>query len=1105
MHIAAMPGCRKWPGVLAMLAVALTVRAATFDELAQQGEEAMKNNNLKRAIECFEKIVTEGKSYEHVMSIKFDLAWAYYLAERYKEASPLFEELSGNRAPDEDMKQQALLFWAESTGRHAAGLDGGEREKLLKKAVELHTRFQKDFPKNPNIPESYYGRAYAYHLLGDQDNAAKDLLTEIQQYPNAITVKDAQYLLASVYARMGKNKIKAGDRPGAQKHLDDARKLFAELAKGEVNLAIANDAAFSMAETWYSVELYPEAIRYYREVRSRDDVLKSLRREKEKIQVQLSRAAAQGAAGNLDVKPFKKQLDRIDAQLGRVRETTDLMISGYFRIAECFYHARMLEETRLVCRHLANFTKGEQQQQALYFLISMYIEEKRPADAQRELEAFQALFGRQIPIAKDAALYIGKLYTEQNQFALALDLFSQSIDDFPDNPRVEDAWYMKLSSAYTLTRYDDVSETADLYLKKLPKGKYAANARYLKAMAAAMTGNWDEGLSVIGALIKDFPKGTEEFKDIEGAWYQNIWMLNQKLSALIANQAPPIDKAVSAFGVNAAKLLQDKKIRATFEAPAPNNLPALKEKVDLLQRQVKDLKAKKLKVAGELADEADIITAQADALFKETDDLCGRAVELGKKFLEQHKGGKLGPQMALQTAAALTTAGKAEESRAVLQSIAKDFPDSDVAPLALYQIAIDFFRKQDYAAMAPSLENLVQAFPKHYLVSDAKYWLGFIALQNSRFDDAVKFFTESRTLSPTNQLAPECFLLTAQTLKAKADAMGLPTVLPAEKKEIYKATLLDMASIYEQLLVKHPSSGQALKAVSGMADALYPLVKYQMLSDPEAADWFAKAQGRAPDNAVLKAQLQFSYGSLLMKSNEKNKALAAFKEALKTAPNARQDYSILGDYAEALKEANALDDAEAIYGKIQADYADEVRALAPALLGLADIKFLKNDFEAAGELYNKVLNDYDWYEDGKRGRVKLAAIYENKKEYKKALEMFTAVWNTERLPAAKLGAMLGVARCQLAQAGGNKDTLKKVLDIAEKIIVLYEAYPESVAEALWLKGQALEAMGDSGKAVTDAYEPLTAKFKNYKWAKPAEERIKKLPKPVPPLAPAPAK
>ena len=247
-------------------AAALTSHGQSFDELAAAGEDAAKAGRYPEAIRLYEKIVAEGKTYENIMFVKFELGWAYYLVGSFEKAIPLFNDLSGIRSPSEGMKQQSIFLMAECHARMAENLPEGtpERKKNIEESLKLHTQFQKDYPKSPYIPQSLYGRAFAYYLGGQLDKAEADLKTVITDHRTSSTVIDAYYLLASVFSQQGLTLVKK-QRDAAKPFLAKARELFNQLAKQQNNLAMANDSTFALAETCVLSRFYLEAIQYFRE------------------------------------------------------------------------------------------------------------------------------------------------------------------------------------------------------------------------------------------------------------------------------------------------------------------------------------------------------------------------------------------------------------------------------------------------------------------------------------------------------------------------------------------------------------------------------------------------------------------------------------------------------------------------------------------------------------------------------------------------------------------------------------------------------------------------------------------------------------------------
>ena len=761
---------------------------------AQRGEKHMADGRYAAAAKALENI-TGG--YEHRSAVNFNLAWCYYLTGAHEQAIPLFAQLA-READAAEVQQQSQFLLAECQARLAEQQDAASPagKRNLAQAIEQQTRFQTAYPQSLYLPYSLSGRAYAYYLDGQMAKAEADLLTLMKNFPDHSAARDGQYLLASVYSRQALELLQAGKPAAARPLLDKAGKIFSQLAQLKGNLARANDSAFALGEIWFNAGYFAPALRYFREVRAKQDVLDDLRARISALDAQRAAEIGQG----LNAAPTRAESDRLKAQLGAVSAAPDLELASCLRIAECFFQQRRYAETRLVCQHVLPFLPEAQKPEIGFLIVNAYIEEKNAAGAARALDDFRRTFGAGQPLAEMAGLAIGQLFLKANNPRDALAPLAAHLQDYPEGRGLEDGLYLKFSAEFMLDRFAAANETAAKYLEKFPRGKYPPNALHIQALSLAGLKQWDAALAAISTLLKNYPEPTATFTAVEEAAGQRDWILSQK--------------------------------------------------------------------------------------------------ELG--------------------------------------------------------------------------------------------------------------------LNP-----------------AAAAAGGLS-----------------------------PAAGQEAAAFAAAV---------------KRCDHFLKG------NAIDKAQ-------------------AAFREALAIAPNARLPPALLADYAEALKDAGQLQEAEGIYNKIIKEYASDPSAVAPAWMGIADIKYRQNDLAGANQAFDTVLTKFPWYEPGQQNKNKLAAMLERKKQYAEAEKMYTQVWKQEKQGPARIAAMLGVARCQLARANGfrqqgNIASMKIMVQEADenvtKIIVMYEAFPDHVAEAWLIKGQLYELIENAAQARA-AYARLVKEYTNSPAAGPGAERLRTL-------------
>lgn len=994
-----------------LLAATLPVWAVDFNELAMRGEKAMNRGQYDTAIGLFEKIVQTGQTYESIYAIKFNLAWCYYQRGHYAKALPLLDDLSGARAPSKDMKEQAMFLMAECHTRLAAGQTGKEKEKErsknLQKAIELQTEYISNFSKSVNYPYAIYGRAYAYYLSEDYDKAKADLDNVLARFGNTPLGVSAQFLMASLYSQRGLDLIQAGKKTEAQAYMEKARGIFDKLSKTDINLALANDSNYSLAETWFDAEQYPQAIQYYRNVRTKADVLKDLRIRLDACNAKIASEIAKG----VDIKALQVELGRLQSQYAGVQDSPDLMITAYFRVADAFFRMKRYDEAVTICRHIMQHSKGDQYNQACFLVISGYIAQKNVDAAAAEYEEYKTKAGADMPNAERTALSLGQLYFVRNDVTNALKYFSESAEMFPNSKGAEDAVYFKAVCEFNLNLTDSLTETIEVYMEKFPKGHFLPNLLYFKAINLAGAGQYAEALQTIDELLARFPKGTDSFDSVDEAVYQK--------------------------GVYLTQLKKPQE-----------------------------------------------------------------AIRLYDDFLKRYKDSRLKPFALYQMSVAYNDAGQLDKSVAVLEQIAREYPKMDIAPQALFRIGVMFYEKNDFIRMMRAFERVTSEFPASPLNADAYFFLGYVAKEKlNEYDSAVDYLWRSLELTPAHERAPEIIFLIAQALNEKAQRMGSPIVLSEDLRVVYRQSMIESAAACETLLQNYPASDQALAGIAGISDALYALVRNRMMSSEDAKAYFTKAIARHAANPALQAQLVFSQGMYLIKNAEKEKALEAFKQAFATDPNVRLSSQMLLDYADACKEANALEEAQGIYQRVLADFASDPNALAPATYGEADILFRQGKDIEAEEGFKRVLKQFPWYEKGKQGKVMIAQTRERKKDYEAAERMYVEVATQERAPETRISATLGAVRCQLVLADqyekqGNKTKALEKFKAADgsvsRIIVMYDAYPQFVSEALWHKGQIFEMQKNYDQARLQ-YERLVKEYKQFPWAKKAEERLKALP------------
>ena len=467
------------------------------------------------------------------------------------------------------------------------------------------------------------------------------------------------------------------------------------------------------------------------------------------------------------------------------------------------------------------------------------------------------------------------------------------------------------------------------------------------------------------------------------------------------------------------------------------------------------------------------------------------AVEHFRQYLDKTEDGSLRPEMMYQLGIALQELEKYDEAAEVLKTLAKDHPENQVAPYGLYQIAVADFKNQNFEKMAESLKELVTNFPDNPIVTDA-YYFSDSAPSAKGISTTPLNISGNRLNRPDERTSPAVHARYSHRPERQSRRHGQAIRPRARPPENSQGTMLEAAT-YETLLEQYPASDQSLQAVTGIAKVIADMTDAGQFTLEEAEQYYKDALARYADNSELQAQLEFSLGVFKMNVNMQEQALASFKKAMVTDPNVRLSAELLVNYAKALMESGALDEALEVCDKIMIDYEDDERALAPATFLIAEINFRKKNFTEAKALFEEVLETYPWFEEGQHGRVKLAEIYEVNGDLQRAEEMFTEVFSQTKgeraWPPCSPWAVARLNRRKSPKGSAQYRQLKAANGNLTKLIVMFEAFDQYVSEGLYWAGIVYE-LNDDFQNAANSFGKLAKNPQS--WASKAKEHLAKI-------------
>jgi len=604
--------------------------------------------------------------------------------------------------------------------------------------------------------------------------------------------------------------------------------------------------------------------------------------------------------------------------------------------------------------------------------------------------------------------------TDQADKALT-DYLSKHAGD----PNADSISYQLATSLLERKDYAGALKQAQRSLQDFPRGKYAADAVALEAQALSNLGRQTEADQVVDQFLAAHPTSP---------------VTSQMFLTKAADESARGDFAGAAEDYR--KVMNNRSTSADLQAAAS---------------------------AGYI---------QALQSMQKYDDVLNEAKTFESKFPDS----KLLPSVKLFAALAMD---QKHDPGAVtaLQDLAKNYPQADAAPFALYYVVTIYERANNVPAMIQAANDLHTSFPDAYgLLGQAADMVSAALIKQKQFDDATALY-QPLLMAPKPEVAAGAQNKIGDVWLAAVRAMGFYQSMPLSERGDAKKTLSSAEQAYLQTLKNFPDQ---VNAVGDALEGLVNLVKLRrswgLLKDadmeaalakygdhdrqmhfalakaglvfvskdgagqyPAALDRFKKAIGSDPSMHLTRQETN-QYGQLLLAAQDYSGALKLFTDALSSAP---------------ASDSVALSDA--YYG------------LGATYLGQGELTQAKDYFEKmkalpGGSLWNPHVLDANY-------GIALADVQSGvSADLDEARQLYASLMQaTQGGVTLQAKAILGYGR--LLEKSGNaiKPTTAGPNEFAvhyyqEPHLLFGPATPELSAEGLFDAGQAYEKAGDKANA-----------------------------------------
>ncbi len=660
---------------------------------------------------------------------------------------------------------------------------------------------------------------------------------------------------------------------------------------------------------------------------------------------------------------------------------------------------------------------------ALIRIAECYVSMKEPDEARtilHRLVAHAKLTPEQQQEVDFQVLYSYVLGGQTDQANKALDDY---LSKHAGDPQADSLSYQIAAKLLDRKDYNGALQQAQRSLKDFPNGKYAADSISMEVQALTRLGRIDESNKILDDFLKANPTSPQA-------------------NSLFLSRAQNETSA----GNLAAALDDYKKVRDN-----PSASP--------------DVQAA-----------ADTGYIQTLNTMKRYDDVITEAKNFATKYPTSTK---LLPSVEL-------FAGMAMDQKhdpgavAALQAMARQYPQDDAAPFALFYIINIYERTNNVPAMIQAATDLRTAYPNAYpLLAQAADAVSTVLIKQKKFDDAVALYQPLADASKP-EVAADARNKIGSVWLAAAHALGYYQSMPLVTRGEAEKRLTSAEQAYLQTLKDFPDQ---LGAVGDAFDGLVSLAKQRrswgLLKDADLEGYLTKL-GTDLTSPDMQARLELAKAGLVFIYRDGVKqypaALDRFKKVIAANPTLTLSRQEADQFGELLLAAQDYATAQKVYGDLLNSAApnDEV-AQGDAYYGLGATALGQGNLDQAKQYFVKLKSLHGgglWHPHISDANYGIALADEQSvqpADLEEARQIYAQLMQAQGGVALQAKAILGYGRILDKSGNGIKPTSAGPNEYAvhyyqEPNLLFGPAVPEYSAEGLYDAGQVYERNGDKANA-----------------------------------------
>ncbi len=482
-----------------MWACAVLARAALPDSLVIQLTEtyttAMKAFEAGRWTEAAAGLsklvakVTDPADQAKIGPVYYTVGAAHYNAKQYPQAAAAFQ-IFLTKFPDDPRARQARLAQARAT----------YLAKQYEAAIPLFAAYE-------GVP------AMRYQSLLVQAECFKALKKDTEQMavlerlmlPDIGAAQQAEGALTLIELYFHKNET--------DKALELLNKLHARIAVVD-NVVALNLLTVKLGDELAEKKAYEQALRAYREVRTREQVLDFQTNRIAALEQRIQANQRYLRSGRLDAVQVASANQELEAAVEHARKLLavqekmpDHLPGVVLRMGRVYYDwGRKWEAISAFDSLLAEHPKTKECEPALYAMLVCYADLNRVARTQAMCERYLKEFPKG-PNAAGVGYLLGAVSLEAGEPKRAATFFGRILDEQPQSP-LREQLILGLGNSYAMMgQHVESRREYRRYLRDFPKGQFLEDALYREALATVFLGEYEAALKSLNAYVQKYPQG----------------------------------------------------------------------------------------------------------------------------------------------------------------------------------------------------------------------------------------------------------------------------------------------------------------------------------------------------------------------------------------------------------------------------------------------------------------------------------------------------------------------------------------------------------------------------------------------------------------------